>query len=59
MQVLLTSGPGEHPGVTLFRLYLRIWTVQPEPTYDETVLFLEKTAKDLGLVRRWRWPQAQ
>ncbi|XP_020854841.1 aminoacylase-1 isoform X2 [Phascolarctos cinereus] len=40
---------GEHPGVTLFRQYLRIRTVQPEPKYDEAVLFLEKIAKDLGL----------
>uniref|UniRef100_A0A4X2LLA2 N-acyl-aliphatic-L-amino acid amidohydrolase n=1 Tax=Vombatus ursinus TaxID=29139 RepID=A0A4X2LLA2_VOMUR len=40
---------GEHPAVTLFRQYLRIRTVQPEPSYDEAVLFLEKIAKDLGL----------
>ncbi|XP_072506430.1 aminoacylase-1 isoform X2 [Notamacropus eugenii] len=40
---------GEHPAVTRFRQYLQIRTVQPEPNYDEAVLFLEKTAKDLGL----------
>lgn len=26
---------GEHPSVTLFRQYLRIRTVQPEPDYGE------------------------
>ncbi|XP_044531240.1 aminoacylase-1A-like isoform X4 [Gracilinanus agilis] len=40
---------GEHPSVTLFRQYLQIRTVQPEPNYDEAVLFLEKIASDLGL----------
>ncbi|XP_051841376.1 aminoacylase-1 isoform X1 [Antechinus flavipes] len=40
---------GEHPSVTLFRQYLQIQTVQPEPKYEEAVLFLEKIAKDLGL----------
>ncbi|XP_074139481.1 aminoacylase-1 isoform X3 [Sminthopsis crassicaudata] len=40
---------GEHPSVTLFRQYLQIQTVQPEPKYEEAVLFLEKIAKDLDL----------
>uniref|UniRef100_A0A5F8H2R5 N-acyl-aliphatic-L-amino acid amidohydrolase n=1 Tax=Monodelphis domestica TaxID=13616 RepID=A0A5F8H2R5_MONDO len=47
---ITTSPKGEHPSVTLFRQYLRIRTVQPEPNYvDEVVLFLEKIASDLGL----------
>ncbi|XP_047698579.1 aminoacylase-1 isoform X2 [Prionailurus viverrinus] len=40
---------GEHPSVTLFRQYLRIRTVQPEPDYGAAVAFLEKRAHQLGL----------
>ncbi|XP_030162769.1 aminoacylase-1 isoform X1 [Lynx canadensis] len=40
---------GEHPSVTLFRQYLRIRTVQPEPDYEAAVAFLEKRAHQLGL----------
>lgn len=29
---------GEHPSVTLFRQYLRIRTVQPEPDYGESAV---------------------
>ncbi|XP_042717714.1 aminoacylase-1 isoform X3 [Chrysemys picta bellii] len=41
--------PGEHPSVTLFREYLRLKTVQPEPNYDVAVRFLERIAAELGL----------
>lgn len=40
---------GEHPSVTLFRQYLRIRTVQPEPDYAAAVAFLEEQAHQLGL----------
>uniref|UniRef100_A0A8C0MSB0 N-acyl-aliphatic-L-amino acid amidohydrolase n=2 Tax=Canis lupus familiaris TaxID=9615 RepID=A0A8C0MSB0_CANLF len=40
---------GEHPSVTLFRRYLRIRTVQPEPDYGAAVAFLEERAHQLGL----------
>ncbi|XP_006892322.1 PREDICTED: aminoacylase-1 isoform X4 [Elephantulus edwardii] len=39
----------EHPSVTLFRQYLRIRTVQPEPDYGAAVAFLEERACQLGL----------
>lgn len=33
---MTTKGPeSEHPSVTLFRQYLRIRTVQPNPDYGE------------------------
>ncbi|XP_038267182.1 aminoacylase-1 isoform X1 [Dermochelys coriacea] len=41
--------PGENPSVTLFREYLRLKTVQPEPNYDVAVRFLERIAAELGL----------
>uniref|UniRef100_A0A8C7AB17 N-acyl-aliphatic-L-amino acid amidohydrolase n=1 Tax=Neovison vison TaxID=452646 RepID=A0A8C7AB17_NEOVI len=40
---------GEHPSVTLFRQYLRIRTVQPQPDYGAAVAFLEERACQLGL----------
>ncbi|XP_062971324.1 aminoacylase-1 isoform X2 [Cynocephalus volans] len=40
---------GEHPSVTLFRQYLRIRTVQPEPDYGAAIAFLEERAHQLGL----------
>uniref|UniRef100_A0A452S4I3 N-acyl-aliphatic-L-amino acid amidohydrolase n=1 Tax=Ursus americanus TaxID=9643 RepID=A0A452S4I3_URSAM len=40
---------GEHPSVTLFRRYLRIRTVQPEPDYGAAVAFLEERGRQLGL----------
>ncbi|XP_075403567.1 aminoacylase-1 [Tenrec ecaudatus] len=44
------TGPqGEHPSVTLFRQYLRIRTVQPEPDYGAAVAFLEEQGRQLGL----------
>nr|XP_028574573.1 aminoacylase-1 isoform X2 [Podarcis muralis] len=41
--------PQEDPSVTLFREYLRIKTVQPEPDYDTAVKFLERIGSELGL----------
>ncbi|XP_032996549.1 aminoacylase-1 isoform X2 [Lacerta agilis] len=41
--------PREDPSVTLFREYLRIKTVQPEPDYDTAVKFLERIGSELGL----------
>ncbi|XP_008103309.1 aminoacylase-1 [Anolis carolinensis] len=41
--------PKEDPSVTLFREYLRIKTVQPEPDYDTAVKFLERIASELDL----------
>uniref|UniRef100_A0A8C6FX46 N-acyl-aliphatic-L-amino acid amidohydrolase n=1 Tax=Moschus moschiferus TaxID=68415 RepID=A0A8C6FX46_MOSMO len=40
---------GEHPSVTLFRQYLRIRTLQPEPDYGAAVAFFEERALQLGL----------
>ncbi|KAJ7316721.1 hypothetical protein JRQ81_002883, partial [Phrynocephalus forsythii] len=39
----------EDPSVTLFREYLRIKTVQPDPDYDTAVKFLERIGSELGL----------
>ncbi|NXD16166.1 ACY1 protein, partial [Nothocercus nigrocapillus] len=39
----------EEPSVTLFREYLKINTVHPEPDYDAAVRFLERVGTDLGL----------
>lgn len=39
----------ERREVTLFREYLRIRTVHPEPDYDSAVAFLERVAIDLDL----------
>jgi len=39
----------EHPAVTLFRDYLRIKSVQPEPDYDSCLEFLKKQAARLEL----------
>lgn len=37
---MASEGPEcEHPSVTLFRRYLRIRTVHPEPDYGETPRF--------------------
>ncbi|XP_058416019.1 aminoacylase-1 isoform X4 [Diceros bicornis minor] len=47
---MASKGPeGEHPSVTLFRQYLRIRTVHPEPDYGAVVAFLEERAHQLGL----------
>lgn len=41
--------PKEDSSVSLFREYLRIKTVQPEPDYDSAVKFLERIASELDL----------
>nr|KAF6473082.1 aminoacylase 1 [Rousettus aegyptiacus] len=43
------SHESEHPSVTLFRRYLRIRTVHPDPDYGAAVAFLEERARELGL----------
>uniref|UniRef100_A0A672KX86 N-acyl-aliphatic-L-amino acid amidohydrolase n=1 Tax=Sinocyclocheilus grahami TaxID=75366 RepID=A0A672KX86_SINGR len=44
------NGPGtEDPSVSLFREYLRLKTVHPEPDYDAAVRFLERIAEELAL----------
>ena len=42
----------EHPAVALFREYLRIKSVQPEPDYDSCVAFLTRMANELELPYR-------
>ncbi|XP_078370956.1 aminoacylase-1-like isoform X2 [Oculina patagonica] len=39
----------EDPSVTVFREYLRIKTVQPNPDYESAIIFLERIAKELDL----------
>ena len=39
----------EHPSTTLFRDYIRIETVQPNPDYASCIIFLEEQAKRLDL----------
>lgn len=48
-RTLLINMAQEHPSVTLFRDYLRIKTVQPDPDYDTCMVFLAKIAKELDL----------
>ncbi|XP_023699042.1 aminoacylase-1 [Paramormyrops kingsleyae] len=45
------AGPvrSEDPAVTLFRQYLRLRTVHPEPDYDAALQFLDRIALELGL----------
>lgn len=40
---------GEDPSVNLFREYLRLRTVHPEPDYDAALKFLDRIAEELGL----------
>uniref|UniRef100_A0A3P8Y060 N-acyl-aliphatic-L-amino acid amidohydrolase n=1 Tax=Esox lucius TaxID=8010 RepID=A0A3P8Y060_ESOLU len=40
---------GEDSSVTLFREYLRLRTVHPEPDYDAALRFLDGIAEELGL----------
>ena len=42
-------GDEEAPEVTLFREYLRIKSVQPDPDYEGCLVFLRKQAERLGL----------
>ncbi|XP_029455365.1 aminoacylase-1 isoform X2 [Rhinatrema bivittatum] len=44
--------PKENPSTTLFREYLRIRTVHPQPDYDGAIRFLERISKELGLACR-------
>ena len=39
----------EDPAVTLFRQYLRIKSVQPDPDYESCLVFLRNQAERLGL----------
>ena len=39
----------EDPAVTLFRQYLRIKSVQPDPDYESCLVFLRNQAQRLGL----------
>ncbi|KAM9814171.1 aminoacylase-1-like [Neosynchiropus ocellatus] len=43
------SPHGEHPSTSLFRQYLRLKTVHPEPDYDGALRFLDRIAEELGL----------
>nr|XP_057921461.1 aminoacylase-1-like [Doryrhamphus excisus] len=43
------SPEGEDPSVSLFREYLRIRTVHPQPDYDAALRFLDRTAEELAL----------
>ncbi|KAI8908730.1 hypothetical protein DFJ77DRAFT_473113 [Powellomyces hirtus] len=45
----MTTETKEHIAVTRFREFLRIKTVQPNPDYEGSCVFLEKYAKELGL----------
>uniref|UniRef100_A0A3Q3T352 N-acyl-aliphatic-L-amino acid amidohydrolase n=1 Tax=Mastacembelus armatus TaxID=205130 RepID=A0A3Q3T352_9TELE len=40
---------GEDPSVSLFRDYLRLKTVHPDPDYDAALQFLDRIAEELGL----------
>lgn len=44
-----SSAVGEHPSVSLFRHYLRLKTVHPDPDYDAALQFLDSIAKELDL----------
>lgn len=43
------SGDEENPSTALFREYIRINTMQPNPDYKNCILFLETVADSLGL----------
>uniref|UniRef100_A0A674PCR9 N-acyl-aliphatic-L-amino acid amidohydrolase n=1 Tax=Takifugu rubripes TaxID=31033 RepID=A0A674PCR9_TAKRU len=44
-----SSSEGEDPSVGLFREYLRLRTVHPDPDYDAALGFLGRMAEELGL----------
>uniref|UniRef100_A0A3Q3EKH7 N-acyl-aliphatic-L-amino acid amidohydrolase n=1 Tax=Kryptolebias marmoratus TaxID=37003 RepID=A0A3Q3EKH7_KRYMA len=44
-----SSPEGEDPSVSLFRDYLRLKTVHPEPDYDAALRFLDRAAEELEL----------
>uniref|UniRef100_A0A8C6PGC7 Aminoacylase 1 n=1 Tax=Nothobranchius furzeri TaxID=105023 RepID=A0A8C6PGC7_NOTFU len=43
------GNPQNHPSVSLFRDYLRLRTVHPEPDYDAALRFLDRIAEELDL----------
>uniref|UniRef100_A0AAQ4QT92 N-acyl-aliphatic-L-amino acid amidohydrolase n=1 Tax=Gasterosteus aculeatus aculeatus TaxID=481459 RepID=A0AAQ4QT92_GASAC len=43
---------GEDPSVSLFREYLRVKTVHPDPDYDAALRFLDRMAEELELPMR-------
>ncbi|KAG7272975.1 hypothetical protein CRUP_021480 [Coryphaenoides rupestris] len=43
------GSPGEDASVSLFREYLRLKTVHPEPDYDAALRFLDRIAEELDL----------
>ncbi|KAI5093738.1 aminoacylase-1, partial [Silurus meridionalis] len=43
------GGTSEDPSVSLFREYLRLKTVHPEPDYDAALRFLARISEELGL----------
>ncbi|XP_062325436.1 aminoacylase-1A-like [Osmerus eperlanus] len=45
----VTTETGEDPSVSLFREYLRLRTVHPEPDYDAALKFLDRIADELKL----------
>ncbi|XP_053324680.1 aminoacylase-1 [Spea bombifrons] len=47
-----TTSATENPATGLFREYLRIRTVHPEPDYDGAIEFLVRVAEDIGLESR-------
>uniref|UniRef100_A0A8C5Q9D4 Aminoacylase 1 n=1 Tax=Leptobrachium leishanense TaxID=445787 RepID=A0A8C5Q9D4_9ANUR len=48
----MTKKKDENPSTSLFREYLRIRTVHPDPDYDGAEEFLVRVAKDIGLESR-------
>ncbi|KAM3877704.1 aminoacylase-1-like [Diretmus argenteus] len=44
-----STSAGEDPSVSLFREYLRLKTVHPEPDYDAALRFLDRMAEELKL----------
>lgn len=44
-----TQGVKEDPAVSLFREYLQLKTVHPEPDYDAALKFLTRISEELGL----------
>uniref|UniRef100_A0A8C8F519 Peptidase M20 dimerisation domain-containing protein n=1 Tax=Oncorhynchus tshawytscha TaxID=74940 RepID=A0A8C8F519_ONCTS len=49
LNVTSQATSGEDPSVNLFREYLRLRTVHPEPDYDAALRFLDRIAEELGL----------
>ncbi|KAM8929987.1 aminoacylase-1-like [Pelodytes ibericus] len=47
-----TSSPNENPATSLFRDYLRIRTIHPDPDYVGAEEFLFRVAEDIGLKSR-------